>query len=85
MPAFLNVEGNPAPIPSSVTAVYHSGYASIFTFDRSNDMHESFLPAMSDSWQTQAGLPRRVAFAADGCPPALDAGPAERRDHVVGG
>jgi NAD(P)H-dependent FMN reductase len=31
------------------------------------------------------GLPRRVAFAADGCLPALDTGLPERRDHVVGG
>jgi hypothetical protein len=31
------------------------------------------------------GLPRRVAFAANGCPPALDTDLAERRDHVVGG
>jgi hypothetical protein len=36
--------------------------------------------------QPQAdGLPRRVAFAANGRTPALDARPPECRYHVVGG
>jgi len=36
-------------------------------------------------WLGKAGLPRRVAFAANGCFLALDARPPERPDHIVGG
>jgi hypothetical protein len=47
-------------------------------------------PAWLTNWTMEftrrpKGLPRRKAFPADGGLAALDAGPLQRRDHVVGG
>jgi hypothetical protein len=53
VPTFENILGQALPVPSYVTAVYHSGYASIFTVDSAGDVHESFLPAIGDGWQTR--------------------------------
>jgi hypothetical protein len=42
--------------PTSVTptAVLHSGYTSVYTVDSSNDdLQETYLPAIGDSWSTQ--------------------------------
>ena len=53
VPVVNGETGVSVKIPSTLAAVYHSGYASIYTVDVNGDVHESFLPAISDSWQTQ--------------------------------
>jgi hypothetical protein len=47
----------PSPITKSlithIAAVYHTGYNSIYYFDPSGDLIETYLPAMGDNWQHQ--------------------------------
>jgi hypothetical protein len=39
---------------TSPTAVFHDGYTSVYTVDKgSQDLQESYLPAIGDSWSTQ--------------------------------
>jgi hypothetical protein len=39
---------------STPTAIYHDGYASVYTLDaRTNDLQETYLPAIGDDWTTQ--------------------------------
>ncbi|NUR03481.1 MAG: hypothetical protein HOY79_45295 [Streptomyces sp.] len=38
---------------SGLSALYHTGYTSVYTIDSAGDIHETYLPAMSDGWSTQ--------------------------------
>ena len=61
----LSSMANIPPVASgtSPTAVYHDGFTSVYTVDAaSNDLQETYLPAIFDSWTTQSlsakyGLP----------------------------
>jgi len=45
--------GEAEPLPGHVSAVYHSGYVDIFSTDLTGQVHDAFLPAISDGWQNQ--------------------------------
>ncbi|HEY4459342.1 MAG TPA: arabinofuranosidase catalytic domain-containing protein, partial [Pseudonocardiaceae bacterium] len=51
----LSAMFNPAPVTSvTPTAVVHQGYTSLYTVDDgSNDLRETYLPAIGDTWRTQ--------------------------------
>jgi hypothetical protein len=45
--------GGAGPIPVYLAALYHSGYASVYSIDAAGALHTTFLPAIGGSWQTQ--------------------------------
>jgi hypothetical protein len=50
------------------TAVFHDGYASVYTVDWNGDLQESYLPYLGDSWSTQDltanyGVPQDINVA----------------------
>jgi lysophospholipase L1-like esterase len=52
-----------AALGSSPTAVFHTGFTSVYTIDTSGDIQENYLPAIGDAWVTQDlsvnyGIPR---------------------------
>jgi hypothetical protein len=51
----LSAMFTPAPVTSvTPTAVVHQGYTSLYTVDDgSNDLRETYLPAIGDTWRTQ--------------------------------
>jgi hypothetical protein len=54
------------------TALYHTGYTSVYTIDKSNnDVQETYLPAMSDAWTTQNLSAQYSIPAADQAPSTL--------------
>ena len=63
----LSSEFGTPPTDVTPTAVYHTGYTSVYTVDRSNDhLQETYLPLMGDGWSTQDlsanyGTPAAVA------------------------
>jgi Alpha-L-arabinofuranosidase B, catalytic len=50
----LSTEFGTPPTDVTPTAVYHSGYTSVYTVDASSgDLQETYLPAIGDPWSTQ--------------------------------
>jgi hypothetical protein len=46
--------GTPAVAPgTSPVALVHTDYTSVYTVDANNDLQETYLPAIGDSWSTQ--------------------------------